>query len=77
MSVQQIHQVWIRQKFQYAPYRMQIDSIEKVMFYLKDGEMSNPMNLYPMMEFKTMYSNLLKSENIHHIIILLLSLKYW
>ena len=28
--------------------------------------MSNPGNLYPVMELETMYSDLLKSDNIHH-----------
>ena len=28
--------------------------------------MANPGNLYPVMEFETMYSNLLKSDHIHH-----------
>ena len=28
--------------------------------------MSNPGNLHPVMELETMYSNLLKSGNIHH-----------
>ena len=28
--------------------------------------MSNQRNFYPMMELETMYSNLLKSDNIHH-----------
>ena len=27
--------------------------------------MSNQRNFYPVMEFETMYSNLLKSDNIH------------
>ena len=41
-------------------------ALKKVMFYLKDSEMSNPGNLYPAMEFETIYSDLLKSDNIHH-----------
>ena len=41
-------------------------ALKKVIFYLKDSEMSNPGNLYPVMELKTMYSNLLKSDRIHH-----------
>ena len=40
--------------------------LKKVIFYLKDSEMSNPGNLYPVMELGTMYSDLLKSGNIHH-----------
>ena len=28
--------------------------------------MSNQRNFYPVMELETMYSNLLKSDNIHH-----------
>ena len=36
------------------------------MFYLKDSEISNPGNFYPAMEFETIYSDLLKSDNIHH-----------
>ena len=28
--------------------------------------MSNQRNFYPMMELETIYSNLLKSDNIHH-----------
>ena len=40
--------------------------LRKVIFYLKDSEMSNPGNLYPVMELETMYSNLLKYDNIHH-----------
>ena len=38
--------------------------------------MSNPENLNPVMELETMYSNLLKSDSIHLIIILVLSLIY-
>ena len=38
----------------------------KLIFYLKDSEMSNPRNLYPVMELEKMYSGLLKSDNIHH-----------
>ena len=41
-------------------------ALKKVIFYLKDSEMSNPGNLYPVMELETMYSDLLKSDNIHH-----------
>ena len=41
-------------------------ALKKIIFYLKDSEMSNPGNLYPVMELETMYSNLLKSDNIHH-----------
>ena len=44
---------------------MQTDSIEES-HYLKDSEMSNPGNLYPVMEHETMYSGLLKSDNIHY-----------
>ena len=45
---------------------MQTDSIEKSLFFLKNSEMSNPGNLYPVMELETMYSDLLKSDNIYH-----------
>ena len=45
---------------------MQTDSIEKYHFYLKDSKMFNPGNLYPVMELETMYSDLLKSDNIYH-----------
>ena len=45
---------------------MQTDSIEKVIFYLKESEWSNPGNFYPVMELETKYSDLLKSDNIHH-----------
>ena len=41
-------------------------ALKKVIFCLKDSKMSNPRNLYPVMELETMYSNLLKSDNIHH-----------
>ena len=41
-------------------------ALKKVIFYLKDSEMSNPGNLYPVMELEKMYSNLLKSDKIHH-----------
>ena len=41
-------------------------ALKKVMFYLKDSEISNPGNFYPAMEFETIYSDLLKSDNIHH-----------
>ena len=41
-------------------------ALKKVIFYLKDSEMSNPGNLYFVMELETMYSDLLKSDNIHH-----------
>ena len=41
-------------------------ALKKVMFYLKDSEMSNSGNLYPAMEFETIYFDLLKSDNIHH-----------
>ena len=46
-------------------YRMQT-AFKKVIFYLKDSELSNPGNIYPVMELETMYSDLLKSDNIHH-----------
>ena len=45
MSVQQIHQARIQQKFEYARYRMQTDSIKKVTFYLKGSEISRPRNI--------------------------------
>ena len=41
-------------------------ALKKVIFYLKDSEMSNPGNVYHVMELETMYSNLLISDNIHH-----------
>ena len=41
-------------------------ALKNVIFYLKDSEMSNPRNLYPVVELETMYSDLLKSNNIHH-----------
>ena len=41
-------------------------ALEKIIFCLKDSKISNPRNLYPVMELETMYSNLLKSGNIHH-----------
>ena len=41
-------------------------ALKKVILYLKDSQMSNPGNLYPVMELETMYSDLLKSDNIHH-----------
>ena len=40
--------------------------MKKVIFYLKDSEISNAGNLYPVTELEIMYSNLLKSDNIHH-----------
>ena len=41
-------------------------ALKKVIFCWKDSKMSNPRNLYPVMELEIMYSNLLKSDNIHH-----------
>ena len=41
-------------------------ALKKVIFYLKDSEISNPGNLHPVMEHETMYSHLLKYDNIHH-----------
>ena len=41
-------------------------AFKKVIYFLKNSEMSNPGNLYPVMELETMYSDLLKSDNIHH-----------
>ena len=41
-------------------------ALKKVKLYLKDSEMSNPGNLYPVMELETMYSDPLKSDKIHH-----------
>ena len=41
-------------------------AFKKVIFYLKDSELSNPGNIYPVMELETMYSDLLKSDNIPH-----------
>ena len=42
-------------------------ALKKVIFCLKDSKMSNSGNMYPVIEFSTMYSDLLKSDNIHHI----------
>ena len=39
---------------------------KKIIFYLEDSELSNPGNLYTVMELETMYSDLFKSDNIHH-----------
>ena len=33
---------------------------------MKESKWSNPGNFYPVMELETMYSDLLKSGNIHH-----------
>ena len=33
---------------------------------MKDSEISNSGNFYPVMELETVYSDLLKSDNIHH-----------
>ena len=41
-------------------------ALKKVIFYLKDSQMSNQGNLYPVMELEIMYSDLFKSGNIHH-----------
>ena len=41
-------------------------ALKKVIFYLKDSQMSNQGNLYPVMELEIMYSDLFKSANIHH-----------
>ena len=41
-------------------------ALKKIIFYLEDSELSNPGNLYPVMELETMYSDLFKSDNIHH-----------
>ena len=41
-------------------------AFKKVIFYLKDSELSNPGNIYPVMELETVYSDLLKSDNIPH-----------
>ena len=41
-------------------------ALKKIIFYLEDSEFSNPGNLYPVMELETMYSDLFKSDNIHH-----------
>ena len=51
--------------FKYARCRMQTNSIEKVIFHLKNTKMSNADNLDLVVELK-MYSNLLKSGNIYH-----------
>ena len=41
-------------------------ALKKVIFYLKESEWYNPGNFYPVMELETMYSDLLKSDKIHH-----------
>ena len=41
-------------------------ALKNIIFYLKDSKIFNPGNLYPVMELETMYSDLLKSDNIHH-----------
>ena len=33
---------------------------------MEDSELSNPGNLYPVMELEAMYSDLFKSDHIHH-----------
>ena len=41
-------------------------ALKKVTFYLKGSEISSPINLYPVMELKTMYSDRFKSTSMHH-----------
>ena len=41
-------------------------ALKKVVLYLKDSKISNPGILHPVMELETMYSDLLKSDNIYH-----------
>ena len=41
-------------------------ALKKVIFYLKGSEISSPKYVYPVMELKTMYSDRLKSDSIHH-----------
>ena len=41
-------------------------ALKKVIFYLKESQMSNPGNLYPLVELETIYYDLLKSDHIHH-----------
>ena len=41
-------------------------ALKKSYFISKDSEMPNSGNLYHMMELETMYSDLLKSDKIHH-----------
>ena len=41
-------------------------ALKKVIFYLKESEWFIPGNFYHVMELETMYSDLLKSDNIHH-----------
>ena len=41
-------------------------ALKKVIFYLKDSQMSNQVHLHPVMELETMYSDLFTSGNIHH-----------
>ena len=50
---------------------------EKVTFYLKDSEMSNPENLYSVMELETRHLTYINLTTSFIIIILLLSLTYW
>ena len=50
---------------------------EKVIFYLKDREMSNPENLYSVMELETRHLTYINLTTCVIIIILLLSLTYW
>ena len=40
--------------------------LKKAIFYLKDSDMSHPGNFHSVMELETMYSDLLKSDKIHH-----------
>ena len=46
-------------------YSIQI-AVKKVIFNSNDSKMSNPGILYTVVGLKTMYSNLLKSDNIHY-----------
>ena len=50
---------------------------EKVIFYFKDSEMSNPENLYSVMELETRHLTYINLTTSVIIITLLLSLTYW
>ena len=41
-------------------------ALKKVVFYLKDSKISNPVILHPVMELETMYSDVLISDNTYH-----------
>ena len=41
-------------------------ALKKIIFHLKENKMSDPRNLYPVMELETMHFDLFKYDNIHH-----------